>query len=99
MSIKARDNLSRFDIAKKIKKKFSFSTKFAESFIDDIFVTITNEIKNFKKVKIKDFGSFNISQKKSRAGRNPKTNEIFEIKKRNVVNFKTSKIFLKKLND
>ena len=98
MPIKTRHNLSRLDIAKLINKKFSLSIKYSERLINDIFNLITDEAIKFRKVKVKDFGVFKLSKKNSREGRNPKTSEYYEIKSRNILNFKTSKKLNNKLN-
>ena len=44
-------------------------------------------------------GTFTLRKKKERIGRNPKTNEIKQIKERNVILFKASKKFKNLLND
>jgi integration host factor subunit alpha len=46
-----------------------------------------------KVIKLSNFGTFSIRQKKSRLGRNPKTKEEKMITERNVVLFKPSKEF------
>ena len=55
------------------------------------------QIKN-KKVKISNFGTFEIRHKKKRIGRNPKTKEEKIISERNVVLFKPSKDFKNFIN-
>ena len=60
--------------------------------------SIIQNIKNEKKLKLSKFGTFSIRQKKTRVGRNPKTNETKMISSRNVVLFKPSKEFKKKIN-
>ena len=50
------------------------------------------------KVKISNFGTFEIRKKKEREGRNPKTKEKKYISARNVVLFKASKDFKKFVN-
>ncbi len=49
-------------------------------------------------VKIHNFGTFKLSKKKSRIGRNPKTKKEYNISSRNVITFKASKILLKYIN-
>ena len=52
----------------------------------------------YKKLKISNFGTFVIKNKKSRPGYNFKTKEKKIIKERNVVLFKPSKEFKKHIN-
>ena len=49
-------------------------------------------------VKIHNFGSFKVTRKKSRIGRNPKTMEDVMITERKVLKFKPSKSTLNYLN-
>ena len=70
-----------------------FSKQIAENLIDEFFSLIYLNIKMEKKLKISNFGTFTMREKKSRIGRNPKTKEETKISKRNVVLFKPSKEF------
>ena len=65
----------------------------AENLIDDFLLTIVDNIKNEKKLKLSKFGTFTVRKKKSRIGRNPKTKETKIISSRYVVLFKPSKEF------
>ena len=51
-----------------------------------------------KSVKIHNFGTFKIRNKKSRKARNPKTKVEVMIPPRNVISFIPSKFILKKIN-
>ena len=73
--------------------QIGFSKKISDNLIDDFFLTIINNLKIEKKLKISNFGTFSIRNKKSRIGRNPKTKEKKTISNRNVVLFKASKEF------
>ncbi len=73
--------------------QLGFSKKISENLIDDFFLTILENLKIEKKLKISKFGTFSIRHKKSRIGRNPKTKEIKTISNREVVLFKASKEF------
>ena len=76
----------------------SYLTIFFSNFIDDIFEFITLQLEKKNKVKIANFGSFNIRHKNERIGRNPKTKEQKVISSRTVVTFKPSKILKNKIN-
>ena len=79
--------------------QIGFSKSISEKLIDEFFSIIVSNLKKEKKVKISNFGTFSIRQKKLRIGRNPKTNETKMISARNVVLFKPSKEFKKLLNN
>ena len=55
-------------------------------------------MQNSNKVKIHNFGTFIVRNKKSRIGRNPKTKKEVMIDERKVISFKASKNVLKYLN-
>ena len=41
-----------------------------------------------KRIEVRDFGAFHIEDRKARTGRNPKTGEAVELKKRKKIKFK-----------
>jgi integration host factor subunit alpha len=88
-----RINLTRKDLINSIYMQIGFSKKISENLIDDFLLTIIESLKNEKKLKISNFGTFSIRNKKSRIGRNPLTKEKKVISNRNVVLFKASKEF------
>ena len=73
--------------------QIGFSKKISESLFDDIFDVIVDDLIKYKKLKISNFGTFILKNKKSRPGYNFKTKEKKIIKERNVVLFKPSKEF------
>ena len=73
--------------------QIGFSKKISKNLIDDFLLTIIESLKKENKLKISNFGTFSIRNKKSRIGRNPLTKEKKMISDRNVVLFKASKEF------
>jgi integration host factor subunit alpha len=88
-----RINLTKKDLVNLVYMQIGFSKSVSESIIDEFFSLIVLNLKDEDKLKISKFGTFTISSKKSRIGRNPKTKEEKTISKRNVVLFKASKEF------
>ena len=88
-----RTNLTKRDLINSIYMQIGFSKKISESLIDDFLLTIIESLKKENKLKISNFGTFSIRNKKSRIGRNPLTKEKMVISDRNVVLFKASKEF------
>ena len=86
-------NLTKKDLVNSIYMQIGFSKKMSERLIDDLLITIIDNLKAEKKLKISKFGTFSIRNKKSRIGRNPITKENKIIIDRNVVLFKASKEF------
>ncbi len=93
-----RDNLTKKDIIKSIYMQIGFPKKVIEEIINDLMDLIIDGIKKDKKLKITNFGTFILREKKSRIGRNPKTKEERIVKERKVVLFKPSKDFKKFVN-
>tara|TARA_Y200000002_G_C22547867_1_gene606860 strand:+ start:166 stop:471 length:306 start_codon:yes stop_codon:yes gene_type:complete len=92
-------NISRDEIAEALKNEFGFNRKLCLDMVNDIFDIIIEGLQSDKKVKIHNFGTFKLNNKKSRIGRNPKTKEEFNISSRNVITFKASKILLRHINN
>ena len=88
-----RINLTKKDLINSVYMQIGFSKNISENLIDDFLATITENLKNEKKLKLSKFGTFSIRSKKSRIGRNPKTKEQKTISDRDVVLFKASKEF------
>ena len=88
-----RTNLKKKDLINSIYMQIGFSKIIAENLVDDLLSTIIENLKDEKKLKLSKFGTFSIRSKKSRIGRNPKTNEEKTISNRDVVLFKASKEF------
>ena len=93
-----RVNLTKKDIVNSIYMKLGFSKKILEIILEDILDIIVKSLKSNKKLKISNFGTFEIRYKKERKGRNPKTKEVKIISSRNVVLFKPSKDFKEFIN-
>jgi len=89
---------TRQSLADLVYKEFGISKSDSLNFIDDIFGLISLELEKKNKVKIANFGAFNIREKKQRIGRNPKTKEDKVISSRTVITFKPSKILKNKIN-
>tara|TARA_B100001250_G_C19123553_1_gene496389 strand:- start:130 stop:438 length:309 start_codon:yes stop_codon:yes gene_type:complete len=92
------NNITRFHIAESIHNEFGLPKKDCIEFVSDIIDVIIEGLQNSGIVKIHNFGTFIIRNKKSRIGRNPKTKEEVMIGERKVISFKASKNVLKYLN-
>ena len=88
-----RVNITKKNIINSIYMQIGFSKKISENLLEDLLSLLINNLKQNKKVKISNFGTFTVRNKKSRVGRNPLTKEKKTISKRNVVLFKPSKEF------
>ena len=94
-----KKNISRDEIAETIHNEFGFSRKECLEIVNDIIEIIISGLETNGIVKIHNFGTFKLRQKKSRIGRNPKTKVEVMIGDRFVVTFKASKNVLKYINN
>ena len=89
----SRTNLTKKELVNAVYMQIGFSKNISENLIDDLLITIIDNLKNEKILKLSKFGTFSIRSKKSRIGRNPLTKEQKIISSRDVVLFKASKEF------
>ena len=93
-----RTNLTKKDLINSIYMRIGYSKKISEFLLEDFLSIIIKNLKKNKKIKISNFGTFSIRNKKSRIGRNPKTKESKIISSREVVLFKPSREFKELIN-
>ena len=94
-----RINLTKKDVINSIYMQIGYSKKILDIVLDDILNLIIDNLKKKKKVKISNFGTFEVRHKKQRLGRNPKTKEKKLISERYVILFKASKDFKEFINN
>ena len=93
------NNITRDSIAEFINQEFGLTKKDCNDLVNDIIEEIINGLNEKQIVKIHNFGTFKIKQKKSRIGRNPKTKKEVMISERNVISFTPSKKILLMMNN
>lgn len=67
------------------------SKKDAESALNSLLNTISTALKKGDKVTVPGLGTFKVSKRKARTGRNPRTGEAIKIKAHNVPQFAPGK--------
>ena len=77
-----RINLTKKDLTNSIHMQIGFSKLVSESLIDEFFSLILLNLKKEKIVKLSNFGTFILRVKNPRTGRNPKTREKRNFKKK-----------------
>ncbi len=91
------NNLTKFEIAKKLIKELGFSSLYSKKLVNDFFDCVKENIKG-NNYKLKNIGTFKVLNKKQRLGRNPKTKINFKISARKSISFISSKKLSKILN-
>ena len=92
-------NFTRKDLSHKVYQNLGFSKNLTSSIIDDFIESLISELIKLDKIKISSFGTFKVTNKKERIGRNPKTKVTAKICARKVVKFKPSAIAKDRLNE
>jgi len=83
--------MTKADLIDSLAKRFELSRQRAEEIVGVLFDDICTALKNSEKVNISGFGTFSVSQRKGRTGRNPKTGETIEIAPSRGAKFKAGK--------
>lgn len=68
------------------------SKKEAEAALDSLLSTITTGLKKGEKITLTGFGTFKVTKRKARTGRNPRTGEAIKIKARKTPQFTPGKM-------
>ena len=91
------NNITKNEFSKNISRKTGFPISLSKKIVDDLFIIFREMIKNNNLV-LKNIGTFKLSTKNERIGRNPKTKEEFLISERKSIRFIVSKNLSKVLN-
>lgn len=80
--------LTKADIAVTLSQEADMQQHEAKEMVDHFFEQLRLNLENGNQLKISGFGNFELKDKDSRPGRNPKTGEEVKISPRRVVTFK-----------
>lgn len=80
--------LTKADIAEHLFEKVGVNKADAKELVEAFFETIRKTLEDGEQVKLSGFGNFELREKKSRPGRNPKTGQDIPISARRVVTFR-----------
>ena len=81
--------LTKADIVEELNDEIGLNKREAKELVDMLFNDIKDLLSEGHEVKISGFGNFQLRNKSSRPGRNPRTGEDVEITARRVVTFKS----------
>lgn len=90
--------MTKAEIMNILCDRVGLTRKEAYDFTELVFDTMKEILAQGESIKISGFGTFNLRQKGSRVGRNPKTGVTLEIKPRRVISFKISSQLKKEIN-
>ena len=81
--------LTKSDIVENLNNEIGLNKREAKELVEMLFNDIKNLLSEGHEVKLSGFGNFQLRDKSSRPGRNPRTGEDVEISARRVVTFKS----------
>ncbi|GAW86813.1 integration host factor subunit alpha [Bathymodiolus platifrons methanotrophic gill symbiont] len=81
--------VTKADFAERLFDEIGLNKREAKEMVEIFFEEIKTSLEHGEQVKISGFGKFELRDKNSRPGRNPKTGEEIPISARRVVTFRT----------
>ncbi len=83
--------MNKAELVSKIADDAGLSKSQANSALDSFIDAVTKTLKSGDKVTLVGFGTFSVSKRSARTGRNPQTGETIKIKAKKVARFKAGK--------
>ncbi|MEH6616530.1 MAG: integration host factor subunit alpha [Porticoccus sp.] len=80
--------LTKADLAEMLFDELGLNKREAKEIVESFFEEIRSALEGNEQVKLSGFGNFELRDKNTRPGRNPKTGEEIPISARRVVTFK-----------
>ena len=90
--------MNKKELVAAIAEKAEISKKDAEKALDAFVASVTDELKEGRKVQLVGFGTFEVSEREAREGRNPRTGETIKIEAVNAPKFKAGSALKDALN-
>lgn len=80
--------ITKIDIIEYLSNKYQLSKQDTKNVVENFLEEIRSSLESGHDVKLSGFGNFELRDKSSRPGRNPKTGDIVPVSARRVVTFK-----------
>ena len=90
--------MTKADLIDSVASRAELSRQRAEELVNGVFDDIISALKKGDKVNISGFGTFSVSHRRARTGRNPKTGEAIQIASSRAAKFKAGKTLKESLN-
>ena len=91
--------MNKKELVAAVAGKCEVSKKDAEKVIEAVTSVITDALKNGDKVQLVGFGTFEVSKRSAREGRNPKSGETMYIAASKTPKFKAGKVLKDAVNE
>ncbi|HHF4115767.1 TPA: integration host factor subunit alpha [Haemophilus influenzae] len=83
--------ITKLDIIEYLSDKYHLSKQDTKNVVENFLEEIRLSLESGQDVKLSGFGNFELRDKSSRPGRNPKTGDVVPVSARRVVTFKPGK--------
>ena len=90
--------MSKTELVAAIAEKTGLTKKDSEAAVNAFVETVTEQLKNGEKIQLIGFGTFEVSERAERVGRNPQTGAEMTIAASKVPKFKAGKALKELLN-
>ena len=80
--------ITKIDITENLIEKYQLPKNEAKKVVENFFEEVRISLESGHDVKLSGFGNFELRNKASRPGRNPKTGDVMAVSARRVVTFK-----------
>lgn len=89
--------MNKADLIAKIADDAGITKTQANASLDSFIAAVTKTLKGGNKVTLVGFGTFSVSKRAARNGRNPQTGAVIKIKAKKVAKFKAGKELASKM--
>jgi len=89
--------MNKGDLIAQVADSAGLSKAQAGKALDSVLSSVVGTLKGGNKVTLVGFGTFSVSKRNARTGRNPQTGASIQIPAKNVVKFKAGKEFASKV--
>lgn len=90
--------LTKSDMIEHLMTHLDLTRQEGRCLVENFFDELSESLIEGKEIKLSGFGNFELKDKNSRPGRNPKTGEAVAVSARRVVTFKTGQKFRQKVD-
>ena len=90
--------MTKLELTEKIQINSGLTKRESADILDTVFSIMKETLNQGEGLKISGFGSFMVSEKSSRKGRNPQTGATITISRRRVLSFKPSTVLKAQIN-
>lgn len=91
--------LTKSDMIEHLMTRLDLTRQEGRCLVENFFEELSESLIEGKEVKFSGFGNFELKDKNSRPGRNPKTSEAVAVSARRVVTFKTGQKFRQRVDE